>query len=125
MELIQPSEVVELVHKDGNWKLDRETGFSPVQLVAASAAACTIYTFEHLLEQKRMSCRVHRVLFDYVEDSYYPNPIVQIDILVYLQTVGQDREAIRTTFLEIPQNCPVLQALHPRIRVNESIIFVD
>lgn len=125
MELIQRSETIELVHENGNWLLGRDAGFSPVQLIAASAAACTVYTLETLLEQRQIACRMHRVIFDYEEEPYYPNPISRINVLLYLQTQTQSRDAIRQTFLEIPQNCPVLQALHPRIQVNESIIFVD
>lgn len=125
VELIEQSETLELVHESGNWLLSREKGFSPVQLVTASAAACSTYVFEELMSRYQIPCRLIRVLFDYLEDPVYPNPVSQIHVFFYLQAEESQYEAIRKTFLEIPGNCPVIQSLHPRVQVDESIIFVD
>ncbi|MFX3619492.1 MAG: OsmC family protein [Sporolactobacillus sp.] len=124
MELIQQSETLELVHENGNWLLSRTAGFSPVQMVAAAAAACSTYVLEELIGRDQIPCRLVRVLFDYLEDPAYPHPVSQINVLFYLQTDEKLHGEIRKAFLEIPQNCPVIQSLHPRIQVNESIIFV-
>lgn len=124
MELIQPSEALELVHTNGNWLLDRESGFSPVQLVAASAASCSTYVFEKLLDDRGIPYEMKKVLFEYQLDVYYPNPVSQIDVRFYLKTRDRDCEEIKQVFFQIAENCPVIQSLHPRIKTNAFIVFI-
>lgn len=125
MELIQPSETIELIHENGNWQLGRGKGFSPVQLVAASAAACSAYVFEELLDQRQISYRLVRVSVDYVENPYPPNPIAQIDVRLLLEAAQPLQETVKHIFLQIPGHCPVIQSLNPNIRINESVFFTS
>lgn len=123
MELIQPTETIELIHENGNWQLGRGKGFSPVQLVAASAAACSAYVFEELLDQRQIQYRLIRVSVEYTENPYPPNPIAQIDVRLLLEAAKSVQEAVKQIFLEIPGHCPVIQSLNPKIRINEAVYF--
>ncbi|TGA98493.1 OsmC family peroxiredoxin [Sporolactobacillus shoreae] len=125
MELIQSSETIELVHENGNWLLSRQEGFSPVQLIAASAAACSSYVFEELLNRQRIPYQLIKVSFEYMENPFYPNPISKIDVRFLINVPKKNQEAAKQIFLQIPQNCPVIQSLHPRIKLNESVFFAE
>ncbi|MCL1631568.1 OsmC family protein [Sporolactobacillus sp. CPB3-1] len=124
MELIQPSETLELVHEHGNWQISQDIGFSPVQLVAASAAACSTYVFEKLLDERGIPYELDKVLFDYQLGVYYPNPIAKIDVQFFMKANDRVREEIESVFYQISEHCPVIQTLHPRVKVNASILFV-
>jgi uncharacterized OsmC-like protein len=124
MELIQERDRLELVHEQGNWCLKEGAGFSPVQLVAAATAACSTYVFENLLNMREVTYAMKKVVLDYQLGSYYPNPLARIDVQFVMQAEGRDREEVEHVFYQIAENCPVLQSLHPRIKVNESIRFI-
>lgn len=124
MELIQEADILELVHEHGNWSLNRETGFSPVQLLTASAAACSTYVFEKLLDEHGIPYEMKNVLFDYQLGAYYPNPIGKIDVQFFIKANQRVREEIEHVFYQIAENCPIIQSLHPRIKINESIVFI-
>ncbi|MCO7124325.1 OsmC family protein [Sporolactobacillus shoreicorticis] len=123
MELIQPSETLELVHAHGNWSISQDSGFSPVQLIAASAAACSTYVFEKLLDERGIPYELKKVLFDYQLGVYYPNPVTRVDVQFFIKANARVRNEIEHVFYQIAENCPVIQSLHPRIKINESIIF--
>lgn len=125
MELIQPTETIELIHESGNWLLGRGHGFSPVQLVAASAAACNAYVLEELLDQRQIQYQLIHVSVDYAESHYHPNPISQIDVRLLLEVSGPEQETVKQIFLQIPAHCPVIQSLHPDIRINGSVFFTS
>ncbi|MCO7174920.1 OsmC family protein [Sporolactobacillus kofuensis] len=124
MELVQTSDVLELVHENGNWLLNRELGFSPVQMVAASAAACSTYVFESMLDERGIPYEIKKVLFEYQLDVYYPNPVSKIDVQFYIKSNLNDREEIEHVFFQIAENCQVIQTLHPRVKVNASIYYL-
>lgn len=125
MELIQSADTLELVHENGNWLLSRQKGFSPIQLIAASAAACSTYVFEQLLDGQQIPYQLINVSFDYQESTAYPNPISQIDVRFLIDVPRESQEAAKQIFMQIPGNCPVIQSLHPRIRINESVAFAE
>ncbi|MFT8872039.1 MAG: OsmC family protein [Sporolactobacillus sp.] len=125
MELIRTTDVLELVNESGNWPIGGNAGYNPVQLVAVAAAACSTYIFEQLLAERQIAGRALRVVFDYVQDDVYPQPIAQINVQLHMQADRSDWGSVQDVFLQLPEHCPVLQSLHPRIRLNEQIVFSD
>jgi Predicted redox protein, regulator of disulfide bond formation len=124
MELIEKSGHVELVHKDGNWILLRELGFSPVQTVVAATAACSTYVYEEILEKQRIAYKMISVDVDYERNTELTTqPLSKINVQFHILLSSDDQaKAIKDLSL-IAKNCPVVQSLNPSIKVDESVTF--
>ncbi|MBP2098677.1 OsmC family protein [Enterococcus rivorum] len=125
MELISTEKGIELIHKNGNWIIKKEIGFSPVELLVASIAACGAYVYERVLTNSKITYKTQRVEVAYERSETKPaKPLSEVTITFYLEVPESEQgKAERATKL-ITKNCPVMQSLDPEIKVFEQVIFV-
>lgn len=124
MRLIEKSGHVELVHKDGNWILLRELGFSPVQTVVAAAAACSTYVYEEILKKQRIIYKIVSIDVDYERDTEHPaQPLSKINVHFRMVINLKDQLKAKKDLRLISKNCPVVQSLNSSVEVNESVSF--
>lgn len=124
MELIQGKDGIELVHSMGNWKLKKEIGFSPVEALVASIAACGTYVYQSILKKSEIGYVLLDVRVTYErsqELKAQPLKSVQIEFKMKIAEDNQER-AIRALEL-INRNCPVVQSLNDGVKVCEKLIF--
>lgn len=125
MELISTNKGIELVHENGNWILKKELGFSPVELLVASIAACGAYVYEKVLTNSKISFTTERVEVDYERsETKKTKPLSQVVITFYLTVPEEDQGKAERSIKLITQNCPVMQSLDPAITVTEKVVFV-
>lgn len=125
MKLIDKSGNLELVHKDGNWVLKKEIGFSPVQMTAASAAACSAYVYEKILKKQRIPFELIGVDIDYERnEETEPRPISKIVVRISVKVAEKNQERAKKDAALIAANCPVVQSLNPNIDIVEQVEFV-
>jgi uncharacterized OsmC-like protein len=124
MQLIEKSGHVELVHKDGNWILLRELGFSPVQAVVAATAACSTYVYEDILKKQRITYKMIHIDVDYERNTEQPTrPLSKINVHFHMDMRSNDQAKAKKDLRLIPKNCPVVQSLNSSVEINESVSF--
>lgn len=125
MELISSEKGIELVHKNGNWLLKREIGFSPVEMLVASIAACGAYVYERVLTNSKITFTTQRVEVAYERDvEKKTNPLKAVTITFYLTIPEKEQEKAERGIRLIAKNCPVMQSLDPEIVIKEQVIFI-
>ncbi|MDF2911826.1 MAG: osmC-like family protein [Sporolactobacillus laevolacticus] len=126
MKLIEQSGHVELVHKNGNWILLRDLGFSPVQTVVAATAACSAYVYEGILKKQNIRFRLISIDAEYeINENLETHPISLIHVHFVLDVDEADQEKAIKDLRLIAKNCPVAQSLNPSIKINETVSFFD
>lgn len=125
MELISTEKGIELIHKDGNWIIKKEVGFSPVELLVASIAACGAYVYERVLANSQISFTTQRVEVAYERSEAKPaKPLKTVTITFYLTVSEAEQEKAQRATKLITKNCPVMQSLDPEITVIENVFFI-
>lgn len=126
MKLIERSGHVELIHKDGNWILLRELGFSPTQAVVAATAACSAYVYEGILRKQNIRFGLMSIDVDYeINEKLETHPLSAIHVHFVLNVVEADQEKAIKDLRLIAKNCPVAQSLNPSIEISETVSFSD
>jgi uncharacterized OsmC-like protein len=126
VKLIEKNGQVELVREQGNWILHRGQGFSPVQTLVATAAACSTYVYEDILNKQGIAYRIDQVDVDYERDLTRPaHPVAKITIHFTARVSRTNRVKAEKDLRLIARNCPVVQSLSPSIAVQETVTFVD
>lgn len=125
MELIVKEHGIELVHENGNWILKKEYGFSPVQTLVASVAACGGYVFEGILTRSSIPHRLDTVQVSYeVNETKTVKSVSKISIEYYLEAEDDYKDRIERIVKLVHKGCPVMQSLNSDIVVTETIIYV-
>lgn len=114
-----------LATKSEPWVLIREEGYSPVQMLVTSVAACAGYVYASVLEKSNVPHEIEKVTASYTRNmEKKTNPIQSIEVLIYTRVpVIQQEKAERCVKLISP-NCPVIQSIDPNIEVIEKVIFI-
>lgn len=125
MELISSEQGIELVHQKGNWLIKKDLGFSPVELLVASVAACGAYVYERVLTNSKISFKIQHVEVSYERFENKPTkPLKEVTLIFQIEVPeNQQEKATRATKL-IAKNCPVMQSLDSEVTVIEKVIFV-
>lgn len=124
LELIEDENGLELVHRNGNWVLKKEVGFSPVQTMVASVAACSTYVYQSVLENSNIAYQLHGVEFDYETASEGTvHPVTKINIQFKVTIDEGARERATRGLKLIAKHCPVIQSLADSIVVEEILVF--
>ncbi|OTN89206.1 hypothetical protein A5819_001698 [Enterococcus sp. 7E2_DIV0204] len=125
MELISSEKGFELVHQNGNWLLKKELGFSPVEMLVASIAACGAYVYEKILTNSHINFTIKQVEISYERaEEKQAKPLSRVDITFSIQVAEEAQGKAERALKLIGKNCPVMQSLDPAIAVVEKVIFV-
>lgn len=126
MELKLINDTFEVIHPDGNWRLKKDAGFSPLETLVIAIAGCSASVYKNVLTNSRIEHTFHNITVDYtrVEDGK-AMPLKSVTITFYLKDVpaSQQEKTVRATHL-ISRNCPVVQSLDPSIQVIENVEFI-
>lgn len=116
---------LELPHDKGNWVLLKDLGYSPVQLLVASIAACGQYVFKSVLERSSIPGTLGNVWVDYeVDDASKSHQLTKVSIRFDMTTDIQNQEKATRALRLVNEYCPVIQSLDPKIHIEKSIQFI-
>lgn len=107
-----------------NWIMRRELGYSPVQSIVASAAACGGYVYQHLLENSHISATFDRVEADYTRQKDNVGAITSIQLTFFISVEESDQPKAQTCLKLVSRYCPVIQSLDPAIEIVETVEFI-
>lgn len=124
MEFLNGNDGIELIHPEGNWKLKKEVGFSPVEMIAAAVGGCSSYVYQALLDKYEIPYVFHKLILSYERDEEKrTNPISSIT-MEFILTVGPEyQEQAKEMLTKVDVRCPVIQSLSSEINVHESVRF--
>jgi len=125
MELILTDVGVEVIHQNGNWLFKKDLGFSPVENLVNSVAACCVYVYENILKNSKVDFEVQKVLVEYTRSEKKPTkPINEITVTFYMLVPHEQQGKAERAAKLISKNCPVIQTLDKDVVINEVIKFV-
>ncbi|MBC1520273.1 OsmC family protein [Listeria aquatica] len=126
MHLEKQEDTIELFHEAGNWKLKKESGFSPIQMTVAAAAACSGYVYAKILKKKRIPYENMEIEVDYTQNLDVPVHVIQsIHIRFQLAVAKEHREQAEKGLKLVKKGCPVVQSLNPEVQITEQVKFVS
>lgn len=113
----------EAVNENGNWEMNKETGFSPLNTMVLAVAGCSAGVYRNILNNSKIDHTFHDVTIDYERSEESAKPVTSITINMYL-TVDEENQgrAERATKM-IHKYCPVVQSIDPSILVTENVVF--
>lgn len=124
MKLVFGKNGVELVHPEGNWDLKKGFGFSPVELLVSSVGACGMYVFDGILTRSSIPHKINNVDIEYiVNPDGHVHPVTEITLKYYVEVEEDLRQRTERILALVPKNCPVMQSLHPDIKIIETIHY--
>lgn len=116
---------LELAHERGNWILLKDLGYSPVQLLVASIAACGQYVFKSVLERSSIPGTLGNVWVDYeVDETSKAHQLTKVSILFEMTVDAQNHDKATRALRLVNEYCPVIQSLDPNIIIEKSIHFI-
>lgn len=107
-----------------NWIMRREMGYSPVQSVVASVAACGGYVYQHLLKNSSVSAIFHRVDVDYTRQEDSVGAIESITLTFLVSVEESDKVKAQSCLKLVSRYCPVIQSLNKSITIVETVQFI-
>ncbi|MEG1503616.1 MAG: OsmC family protein [Enterococcus sp.] len=116
----------EMHTKKGEWILTKEKGYSPVQMLVSSVAACGGYVYISILENSKIEATISKIEVTYRRNEQKKaEPVSEIQLKFIASNVPEadQKRAIHCLKL-IPANCPVIQSLDPTIQVTETVEFI-
>ncbi|CEN28087.1 MAG: OsmC family protein [Lactococcus sp.] len=126
MKLVLGENGVELVHPAGNWHLKHTIGYSPVEALVASVAACSIYVYKKILENSGIDFELVDATVSYERDAdKKAQPVSEITINFEMKVAAADQKKTSRALRLIAPNCPVIQTLDASVVVEETVSFVD
>lgn len=124
MKILTGEEGLELVHPAGNWKVKKEIGFSPVEMLVSSVATCSTYVYQDVLKNSKIPYELHEVEVQYEREiAGTVHPITKIQITFIMAIPEELQERAERGLKLIPKHCPVVQALDKAILVEERLVF--
>ncbi|MHC5268464.1 OsmC family protein [Enterococcus sp. LJL98] len=111
--------------KSEPWILTREDGYSPVQSLVTSVAACAGYVYASVLEKSKVPHEIEKITASYTRNmAEKTNPIQSIDLVIYTRVPVLHQEKAERCVKLISPNCPVIQSIDPKIEVVEKVLFI-
>ncbi|MFC4771546.1 OsmC family protein [Enterococcus hermanniensis] len=115
----------EMHTKKGEWILTKEKGYSPVQMLVSSVAACGGYVYSSILENSKIEANISKIEVSYRRsEQKKAEPISEIHIKFIASIPEIDHKRALRCLKLIPANCPVMQSLDPTIQVTETVVFI-
>lgn len=126
IELLQGEQGLELFHKEGNWVLKRNIGYSPVQLLVTSIGACGAYVYESILTKSNVEHRLDTVDISYkVDEEDKAKPLTEVAIIFNLWVPEDKKAQVERSLRLVNEYCPVIQSLNPNIGIIKEVNFLD
>ena len=126
IELLQGEQGLELFHKEGNWVLKRNIGYSPVQLLVTSIGACGAYVYESILTKSNIEHRLDTVDISYkVDEEDKAKPLTEVAITFNLWVPEDKKAQVERSLRLVNEYCPVIQSLNPNIGIIKEVNFLD
>ncbi|WP_430534536.1 OsmC family protein [Listeria rocourtiae] len=124
MDIVRGTNGFDVVHENGNWQLNRDTGFSPTQATVASVAACSGYVYDAILEKKRIDYTIENIHADFEQDQEAAVRVLKkIEVTFTLKVAPENREKAEKALHLVKKSCPVAMSLDPKIEILEKVIF--
>lgn len=126
LTLINGENGLELERPDQNWILLKDYGYSPVQMLVASVAACGQYVFKSILERSSIEASLKNVAVSYdVDESSKSHQVTSIAITFEVIAAPELHDKIGRTLRLVNEYCPVIQSLDPKIVIEKTIKYLD
>ncbi|QIK58238.1 OsmC family protein [Erysipelothrix sp. HDW6A] len=126
MELLQGEQGLELFHKEGNWVLKRNIGYSPVQLLVTSIGACGAYVYESILTKSNIEHRLDTVDISYkVDEDDKAKPLTEVAITFNIWVPEDKKAQVERSLRLVNEYCPVIQSLNPNIGIIKEVNFLE
>ena len=108
-----------------SWILKENLGFSPIENLINSIAACCGYVYDSVLNHSAVSHQFKKIEVSYKQaEAKRSHPIQQVELVFYLQVEKRlQAKALRCLRLVLP-NCPVVQSLNSNIEIKERVHFI-
>ncbi|GEQ48294.1 peroxiredoxin [Tetragenococcus koreensis] len=108
-----------------NWILQQTQGYSPVEMLASSVAACCGYVYVSVLENSHVPHLFTRITLTYERDeAKKARPLSSIDLTFYLRVEKELQPKARHCLRLVLPNCPVVQSLDRDLVINECVQFI-
>ncbi|WP_205700231.1 OsmC family protein [Erysipelothrix sp. HDW6A] len=126
IELLQGEQGLELFHKEGNWVLKRNIGYSPVQLLVTSIGACGAYVYESILTKSNIEHRLDTVDISYkVDEDDKAKPLTEVAITFNIWVPEDKKAQVERSLRLVNEYCPVIQSLNPNIGIIKEVNFLE
>lgn len=124
MDIVRGTNGFDVIHENGNWQLNRDTGFSPTQATVAAVAACSGYVYDSILEKKRIDYTIENIHADFEQDQEAVVRVLKKIEVTFTLKVAPENEAKAEKALHlVKKSCPVAMSLDPKIEILEKVIF--
>ena len=126
LKLVNGQLGLELEHKDGNWIMLKEYGYSPVQMLVASIGACGQYVYKSVLERSSIPGKLRDVMIEYaVDENSKSHQLTHVNIVFDIEIEPQFQTKALSALRLVNEYCPVIQSLDPKIVIEKSVNFID
>lgn len=124
MDIVRGTNGFDVIHENGNWQLNRDTGFSPTQATVAAVAACSGYVYDSILEKKRIDYTIENIHADFEQDQEAVVRVLKkIEVTFTLKVVPENQAKAEKALHLVKKSCPVAMSLDPKIEIIEKVIF--
>lgn len=124
MDIVRGTNGFDVIHENGNWQLNRDTGFSPTQATVAAVAACSGYVYDSILEKKRIDYTIENIHADFEQDQEAVVRVLKkIEVTFTLKVAPENQEKAEKALHLVKKSCPVAMSLDPKIEIIEKVIF--
>ncbi|AQY50395.1 OsmC/Ohr family protein [Listeria weihenstephanensis FSL R9-0317] len=124
MDLVRGKHGFDVIHENGNWQLNRDTGFSPTQATVAAVAACSGYVYDSILEKKRIDYTIENIHVTFEQDQEAVIHVLKkIEVTFTLKVADADQIKAEKALHLVKKSCPVAMSLDPKIEIIEKVIF--
>ncbi|KGL39643.1 osmotically inducible protein C [Listeria newyorkensis] len=124
MDIVRGTNGFDVIHENGNWQLNRDTGFSPTQATVAAVAACSGYVYDSILEKKRIDYTIENIHADFEQDQEAVVRVLKkIEVTFTLKVAPENQAKAEKALHLVKKSCPVAMSLDPKIEIIEKVIF--
>lgn len=124
MDIVRGTNGFDVIHENGNWQLNRDTGFSPTQATVAAVAACSGYVYDSILEKKRIDYTIENIHADFEQDQEAVVRVLKkIEVTFTLKVAPENQAKAEKALHLVKKSCPVAMSLDPKIDIIEKVIF--
>ncbi|KMT61479.1 OsmC family protein [Paenilisteria newyorkensis] len=124
MDIVRGTNGFDVIHENGNWQLNRDTGFSPTQATVAAVAACSGYVYDSILEKKRIDYTIENIHADFEQDQEAVVRVLKkIEVTFTLKVAPENQSKAEKALHLVKKSCPVAMSLDPKIEIIEKVIF--
>lgn len=124
MDIVRGTNGFDVIHENGNWQLNRDTGFSPTQATVAAVAACSGYVYDSILEKKRIDYTIENIHANFEQDQEAVVRVLKkIEVTFTLKVAPENQAKAEKALHLVKKSCPVAMSLDPKIEIIEKVIF--